>query len=124
MEIVSRSGQPLSRQLADLPATVTTPEIRFDCPDDLKFDVARQAREVLSARHPTIDVDGVRVAFPCGWGLVRASNTQPVLVMRFEATTPDLLARYRAEVEDVVEHALARAQKNAGPEEPAKRTAV
>ncbi|HTX34827.1 MAG TPA: phosphomannomutase/phosphoglucomutase [Bryobacteraceae bacterium] len=124
MEIVAHSGRPLSSQLADLPATVATPEIRFDCPDELKFAVAREAATVLSARHETITVDGVRVLFPRGWGLVRASNTQPVLVMRFEAATAELLAQYRAEVEEVVERALAAAHKKAGSGEPAKGTAV
>jgi phosphomannomutase / phosphoglucomutase len=129
IEIVAQSGRPLSSQLADLPPTVTTPEIRFDCPDELKFEVVREAAAELSARHRTIDVDGVRVLFPDGWGLVRASNTQPVLVMRFEASTAELLAQYRAEVEEVVERALGivqeeAAHKKAGSEEPAKRTAV
>jgi len=106
MEIVSHSGLPLSAQLADLPKTVTTPEIRFDCPDELKFSVVRQATGELRARHKILDVDGVRVLFPHGWGLVRASNTQPVLVMRFEATTGELLDEYRREVEEVVERAV------------------
>lgn len=110
MEIVADSGQPLSHQLADLPATVVTPEIRFDCPDELKFAVVSEAIAVLRARHQTEDVDGVRVLFPHGWGLVRASNTQPVLVMRFEATTPELLHEYRREIEDVVEAAKLHAQ--------------
>src|SRR5262249_46236871 len=91
--------------LSDLPRTVSTPEIRFDCPDEIKFDVVRHAAEELRAKHETVDVDGVRVLFPNGWGLVRASNTQPVLVMRFEATTPELLKQYRDEVESVVERA-------------------
>lgn len=111
MEIVANSGQPLSHQLADLPATVVTPEIRFDCPDELKFAVVSEAIAVLRARHATEDVDGVRVKFPHGWGLVRASNTQPVLVMRFEATTPELLQEYRSEIEAVVEAAKQRAQR-------------
>jgi phosphomannomutase/phosphoglucomutase len=110
MEIVANSGLPLSHQLADLPSTVVTPEIRFDCPDELKFTVVSEAIAVLRARHPTEDVDGVRVLFPHGWGLVRASNTQPVLVMRFEATTPELLGEYRREIEAVVEDAKQRAQ--------------
>ena len=110
LEIVSNSGQPLSAQLADLPKTVTTPEIRFECPDELKFAVVSEAIAVLRARHQTTDVDGVRVLFPHGWGLVRASNTQPVLVMRFEATTPELLQAYRREVEEVVEKAKAAAE--------------
>jgi hypothetical protein len=83
--------------------------IRFDCPDELKFAVVNEAIAVLRARHRTVDVDGVRVLFPHGWGLVRASNTQPVLVMRFEATTPELLQQYRREVEAVVEAAKHRA---------------
>jgi phosphomannomutase/phosphoglucomutase len=111
IEIVAASGKPVSAQLAGLPKTVTTPEIRFDCPDELKFEVVRRATEVLRGRHSTVDVDGVRVIFPGGWGLVRASNTQPVLVMRFEATTPELLAQYRNEVEAVVEEAKAEAEK-------------
>jgi len=107
MEIVANSGQPLSAQLADLPKTVTTPEIRFDCPDEVKFAVVQQATAELRARHKVVDVDGARVLFPKGWGLVRASNTQPVLVMRFEAATAGLLTEYRAEVEAVVERAVA-----------------
>jgi len=122
MEIVAHSGGPLSAQLRDLPETVTTPEIRFDCPDELKFEVVRRSTADLGARHKTLEVDGVRVLFPQGWGLVRASNTQPVLVMRFEAATPGLLNQYRAEVEAVVAHAFASAQKKAGSEEPAKAT--
>jgi phosphomannomutase / phosphoglucomutase len=102
MEIVARSEHPLSYQLADLPKTVATPEIRFDCPDELKFSVVKRAAQALKGRYKTIDVDGVRAIFPHGWGLVRASNTQPVLVMRFEAATPELLEQYRAEVENVV----------------------
>ena len=114
IEIVSNSGRPLSTLLADLPRTVTTPEIRFDCPDEIKFEVVRLASAELRANHKTVDVDGVRVLFPEGWGLVRASNTQPVLVMRFEATTPGLLAQYRHEVESVVERSKRQAQL-AGP---------
>jgi phosphomannomutase/phosphoglucomutase len=109
MEIVANSGQPLSAQLADLPKTVTTPEIRFDCPDELKFAVVRLATEELRARHKILDVDGVRVLSPHGWGLVRASNTQPVLVMRFEAETAEQLDEYRREVEGVVARAVAQA---------------
>jgi phosphomannomutase/phosphoglucomutase len=97
----------LSTHLADLPRTVTTPEIRFDCPDELKFAVVRRATAVLRARYKVSEVDGVRVLFEHGWGLVRASNTQPVLVMRFEATTEELLREYQAEVEEVVRQAVA-----------------
>ncbi len=110
MEIVANSGKPLSSHLADLPRTVTTPEIRFDCADELKFAVVRQATAELRARHRISDVDGVRVLFDRGWGLVRASNTQPVLVMRFEAETEELLREYREEVEEVVRRAVAGAK--------------
>jgi phosphomannomutase / phosphoglucomutase len=106
MEIVANGVRPLSAQFDGLPKTVATPEIRFDCPDEVKFEVVRNAAAQLRARYQTVDVDGVRVLFPEGWGLVRASNTQPVLVMRFEATTPELLERYRKEVETVVEGAV------------------
>jgi phosphomannomutase / phosphoglucomutase len=125
LEIVANSGQPLSSLLADLPPTVTTPEIRFDCPDELKFEVVSRAAADLRARHKTVDVDGVRVLFNGGWGLVRASNTQPVLVMRFEAATPAELSRYRKEVEAAVAGAKQQAeahQKKAGSGEPAKET--
>ena len=111
IEIVAQSARPLSTHLADLPRTVTTPEIRFDCPDEIKFDVVRRAAAELRAGHRTVDVDGVRVLFEEGWGLVRASNTQPVLVMRFEASTPALLSRYRGEVESVVERAKVEAER-------------
>lgn len=103
IEIVAQSGQPLSAQLEGVPRTVATPEIRFDCSDDTKFAIVQGVAEYYRDRRPVIDVDGVRMLFDKGWGLVRASNTQPVLVMRFEATTPELLAEYRKEVESVVQ---------------------
>ncbi len=99
LEIVANSGQPLSAQTANLPTMVVTPEIRVDCPDEVKFDVVHRMVERYRKTHRVVDVDGVRVLFDHGWGLVRASNTQPVLVMRFEATTPELLAQYQSEVE-------------------------
>lgn len=109
MEIVSKSGHPLSFQLADLPKTVTTPEIRVDCPDELKFDVVSRVKERFSKTHKIVDVDGVRVLFEHGWGLLRASNTQPVLVMRIEATTPALLDQYQQEIENALEEAKSAA---------------
>jgi phosphomannomutase/phosphoglucomutase len=105
LEIVAKSGQPLSAQLAGVPKTVSTPEIRVDCPDDVKFGVVTRVTEHFRQRYPVIDVDGVRVLFPQGWGLVRASNTQPVLVLRFEAATAAILDQYRNEVETAVEQA-------------------
>ncbi|MGA3041493.1 MAG: phosphomannomutase/phosphoglucomutase [Bryobacteraceae bacterium] len=106
IEIVAQSGQPLSAQLADLPQTFTTPEIRVDCADHIKFEIVRRVTDRLRQTHSIVDVDGVRVLFPEGWGLVRASNTQPVLVMRFEASTPELLEQYRKETEAVVAEAV------------------
>jgi phosphomannomutase/phosphoglucomutase len=99
LEIVANSGRPLSAQTANLPTMVVTPEIRVDCPDEVKFDVVHRMVERYRKTHKVVEVDGVRVLFDHGWGLVRASNTQPVLVMRFEATTPELLAQYQSEVD-------------------------
>jgi len=82
-----------------LPKTYATPELRVDCPDEKKFDVVQQAAADFKKKYPVFTLDGVRITFPEGWGLLRASNTQPVLVMRFEATSPKALAAYRAEVE-------------------------
>ena len=107
LEIVAASGRPLSAQLEGLPAMVSTPEIRVDCPDEIKFDVVARVTEHFRKIRKIVDVDGVRVLFDRGWGLVRASNTQPVLVLRFEAETEELLGRYRKEVEE----ALAAAQR-------------
>src|SRR5436305_512447 len=105
LEIDSRSGKTPSYQLAGIPKLVSTPELRIDCPDDLKFKVISKVTEIIREHHQTVDVDGVRVPFANGWGLVRASNTQPVLVMRFEATSEELLDRYRREIEQSVERA-------------------
>ena len=105
MEIVAQSGKPLSAQLSDVPKMVSTPEIRVDTPDEVKFDVVAQVAAHFKSRYKTVDIDGVRVIFPHGWGLVRASNTQPVLVMRFEAEDEALLGQYRNEMEQVVEEA-------------------
>ncbi|HZU26110.1 MAG TPA: phosphomannomutase/phosphoglucomutase [Bryobacteraceae bacterium] len=109
IEIVARSGKPLSAQTADLPKLFSTPEIRVDCPDEMKFEVVARVGEHFRGRYNTVDVDGARIIFPQGWGLVRASNTQPVLVLRFEAESEALLHQYRAEVEQVVGAARAAA---------------
>lgn len=102
MEIVALSGRPLSAQLEGIPRTVATPEIRIDCPDEVKFGVVARVAEQFKRTHRVIDVDGVRVVFEQGWGLLRASNTQPVLVMRFEAANAEMLERYRGEMEAVL----------------------
>jgi phosphomannomutase / phosphoglucomutase len=100
LEILANSEQPLSALLSDLPKSVSTPEIRVDCPDDKKFIIAEKAKEYFRQRYDIIDVDGVRIQFPEGWGLIRASNTQPALVLRFEAQSAEKLKEYRAVVEE------------------------
>ncbi len=100
LHYVAELGGPLSRLLADLPATVSTPELRVDCADERKFAIVERAAQHFAARYPVSTLDGVRITFPDGWGLLRASNTQPVLVLRFEAGSEAALAAYRTEVED------------------------
>jgi phosphomannomutase/phosphoglucomutase len=101
IEILARTGVPLSESLSDLPHAVYTPEIRLDCPDAIKFKLAESARDRFREKGcDIIDVDGVRVRFENGWGLVRASNTQAVLVLRFEADNEENLLKYRSFVED------------------------
>ncbi len=107
VEIISRTDGGLPALMADIPVMYNTPEIRTDCPDDLKVaEVQRLFR--LRSDVELIDLDGARVEYPGGWGLIRASNTQPVLVSRFEARTTFDLARIRADVEAV----LGQAKKN------------
>lgn len=96
---VAAQGGPLSQLLADLPRTVATPELRVACSDERKFELVARAAAHFAARYPVSTLDGVRISFADGWGLLRASNTQPVLVLRFEAGSAAELAAYRAEVE-------------------------
>src|SRR5690606_23278149 len=103
IELITRSGKPLHELLADVPMTHTTPELRVDCDDDKKFDVVDGVLAYFRSTHEVIDVDGARIQFGDGWGLVRASNTQPALVMRFEAASPERRDAIRAEVEAVVQ---------------------
>jgi len=98
-EMLSRAETLLHEHVDTLPRTFNTPEIRVDVADDVKFDLVARATEFFRARHEIVDVDGVRVLFPDGWGLIRASNTQPVLVLRFEATTKERLIEIRGYVE-------------------------
>jgi len=113
IEILAKANKPLSSLLADLPATSVTPEIRVDCPDAVKFDLVERVTANLVARSKSrpadqppglairevITIDGIRVIFEDGWGLIRASNTQPALVLRFEASSPDRLTAIRALIE-------------------------
>jgi phosphomannomutase/phosphoglucomutase len=106
LELLSRTDRPVSALLADVPKTFSTPELRVDCPEDRKFEVVRRAQEFFRSRYEAVTVDGVRVVFPDGWGLVRASNTQPLLVLRFEATTPERLAEIQSLVRGKVDELL------------------
>ncbi len=102
LQIAAASQRTIEEILGELPPSHTTPEIRVECPDEIKFEVVRRAVEHFRASHDIVDVDGVRVQLPDGWGLIRASNTQPVLVLRFESQSPQNLARYRNEFEELV----------------------
>ncbi|MFW5878835.1 MAG: phosphomannomutase/phosphoglucomutase [Myxococcota bacterium] len=102
LEILTRTGRTISDLLSDLPPTINTPEIRVDCPEEIKFEVVRILQERMAQNHEVSLVDGVRVTYPDGWGLVRASNTQPLLVMRFEAQSQERVDEIRREVEEAV----------------------
>jgi phosphomannomutase / phosphoglucomutase len=99
LRIVADSGRSVSGLLADVPKFVSTPELRLDCPDEIKFSLVDRAVKHFRARYDVVDVDGVRVLFGDGWGLIRASNTQPVIVCRYEARTPERLKAIRGEME-------------------------
>ena len=98
LEIVSRGPHGLAPLLADLPKTTATPEIRVDVGEDEKFGIVERAAAHFSARYSVNTIDGIRITFPHGWGLLRASNTQPILVLRFEATDEAALNAARGEV--------------------------
>jgi phosphomannomutase/phosphoglucomutase len=98
LEIMGRGDRPLSEYLADLPKMYATPEIRLDCADHLKFGIVKKLTEYYRSKFPIIDIDGVRILLDDGWGLVRSSNTQPILVLRFEAESQEALERIQAMV--------------------------
>lgn len=98
--IVADSGRSLAELVDELPQYHSTPELRFECDDSAKFDVVSRVVGHFQKDHQVIDVDGARILFGDGWGLVRASNTQPVLVARFEARTPERLKEIQGVVMD------------------------
>jgi len=108
LEILSKNGEPYSieRLLRDVPKSVSTPEIRFECPDDIKFKVVEKAKEAFK-EYPVNDIDGIRINFDKGWGLIRASNTQPALVLRFEAKDEDSLHEIKGFVEGKLNSVMA-----------------
>jgi len=108
LEILSRTGKKVSELLSDVPPTFVTPEIRVDCADDIKFQVVEDVKEYFRKDYRIIDTDGVRIPFEDGWGLIRASNTQPVLVLRFEASTDEGLNSIKTMVEKVLKNTIKR----------------
>jgi phosphomannomutase/phosphoglucomutase len=110
LEILTHEKRALSELLSDVPQTFASPELRVDTSEEKKFEIVKRSTEILrKAGHQIIDVDGVRVTFPDGWGLIRASNTGPILVLRFEARTRERLAEIQKLIEGTVEKAKAEA---------------
>ena len=99
LRILADSGRTVKQMLSDVPDFVSTPELRIEVPESLKFGLVDRAVKHFREGHQVIDVDGVRVLFGDGWGLIRASNTQPVIVARYEATSPERLTAIRREME-------------------------
>jgi phosphomannomutase/phosphoglucomutase len=108
IEFLSRREEKLSQLLSKLPQTFHTPEIRIYTSDEVKFKIVEEVKKELARSHPIIDIDGVRAIFPKGWGLVRASNTQEVLVLRYEGDTKEDLEAIKSEVSQVVEKVIKR----------------
>lgn len=102
LEIMADTGLGVDELIGDLPKTFTTPELRVDCPDHIKFKVVAKIVKEFKAKMEVIDIDGLRAVYEDGWGLVRASNTQPALVLRFEALTEERLAEIRNEIESAL----------------------
>ena len=105
-EIMARSEKKLSEMLADLPQAFSTPEIRVYASDEVKFKIVDEVKKELARKYPVNDIDGIRVSYPKGWALVRASNTQAALVLRYEADTPDDLEAIKKEVGKALERAI------------------
>ena len=108
VEILSNTDKKLSELLADLPQTFSTPELRVPCADEKKFDVVAKVAEYFAATNEVITIDGARIVFKDGWGLVRASNTQAMLVLRFEADSQSALDAIRETIEEKVNSLIAR----------------
>jgi phosphomannomutase/phosphoglucomutase len=99
LEILSKTDKKLSELLGDLPETFSTPELRVDCADERKFEVVQKIADEFAGTNEVITIDGARILFENGWGLVRASNTQAILVLRFEADSEENLRKIQTEVE-------------------------
>jgi phosphomannomutase/phosphoglucomutase len=117
-ELLTKDEKPLADHVDGLPKLFNTPEIRYELPDEIKFDVVRRVVEHFKASaekegHTVVDVDGARVTWKDGWALVRASNTQPALVLRFEAETEPRLGEIRKKVEAALKKMEGEAKKAA-----------
>lgn len=108
LEILSKTDLCLSQLFSGLPETFSTPELRVECPEDKKLTVVRQIAEEFAKTNEVITIDGARILFENGWGLVRASNTQAILVLRFEAGSEENLQSIRSSVESRVDHFISR----------------
>ncbi|MDQ3635628.1 MAG: phosphomannomutase/phosphoglucomutase [Acidobacteriota bacterium] len=102
LEILSKTQKTLSELLSDVPKTFSTPEIRIPCREEIKFKVVAKIAEEFSKTNEVITIDGARIIFENGWGLVRASNTQAILVLRFEADSEESLKEIQEMVESKV----------------------
>jgi phosphomannomutase/phosphoglucomutase len=110
IEILSKTDMPLSALLADIPHSFSTPELRVDCADERKFEVVAEIAKHFAATNVVITIDGARILFEHGWGLVRASNTQAILVLRFEADSEEHLNEIRSIVEMKVKELITPSQ--------------
>jgi phosphomannomutase/phosphoglucomutase len=108
LNMISRGQWPLSALVADLPAYHSSPQIRLPCADTIKAQIVEEVKNHFEASYPVDELDGARIDFGDGWALVRASNTQPVLSLRFEATSVKRLEEIKADVLDQVERQMAR----------------
>ncbi len=106
LEILSKTDKKLSELLADLPETFSTPELRVDCTEEQKFEIVQRIADEFSKTNEVITIDGARILFENGWGLVRASNTQAILVLRFEADSEENLRKSRETVENRVKELI------------------
>ena len=112
LNIISRRQRPLSALVAELPAYCSSPQIRIPCPDSVKARVVEEVKNHFKTSYSVDELDGARIDFGDGWALVRASNTQPALSLRFEATSEKRLEQLKAQVLDQVEHLTTRLGKN------------
>ena len=106
LEIIADTGLGVDELIQDLPKTFTTPELRVECPDEIKFKAVDKIVAHFKAKQNIIDIDGLRALYDDGWGLVRASNTQPALVLRFEALSEKRLHEIQNDIESVLENII------------------